>query len=274
MIKNQIILEYLSILNLDFQLPTYEFLEKICTAHLNTFPFENISKLIYYKDKISHIDVNMFVNQFNEYQFGGTCYTLNSNLFMLLKALGFDCYLIMLGGQHLGIIVRLDGVKYYVDCGAAAPFFKPVDFERDQKNNTRFGLDCINLLPADTQGDEYKYVRYMNGKQSGETWTFHSEKDYRFEDFAEVISKSNKEDAPFMTFLRCQLYQSNRKRSVSLVNNSLTIRYDNGESTVSKYKSKHEIKEIMKSEFNLPKLPVMEAIKILEELDINIFSEY
>jgi N-hydroxyarylamine O-acetyltransferase len=271
--KNQNILEYLNILNLEYQHPTFDFLEKICTAHLNTFPFENISKLIYYKNKIDHIDVNMFVSQFNAYQFGGTCFTLNSNLFTLLKALGFDCYLIMLGGQHMGIIVRLDGVKYYVDCGAAAPFFKPVDFERNHSNNTRFGIDCVNLLPNDTLENEYKYVRFMNGKQSGEIWGFHSEKEYKFEDFAEVISKSNKEDATFMTFLRCQLYQSNRNRSVSLVNNTLTMRYDNGELKVSKLKSVHDLKEILRSEFNLPKLPIMKAIQILEELNINIFSE-
>lgn len=43
--------EYLRLLELTQELPTYAFLEKLCTAHLSTLPFENISKMIYFRDK-------------------------------------------------------------------------------------------------------------------------------------------------------------------------------------------------------------------------------
>ncbi|SDW68552.1 hypothetical protein SAMN05518848_102681 [Paenibacillus sp. PDC88] len=39
---------YLSILNVPLQKPSYKYLEQICLAHLNAFPFENVSKLLYY----------------------------------------------------------------------------------------------------------------------------------------------------------------------------------------------------------------------------------
>jgi N-hydroxyarylamine O-acetyltransferase len=41
------VIQYLSILKLKVESPSYSYLERICHSHLNTFPFENISKLIY-----------------------------------------------------------------------------------------------------------------------------------------------------------------------------------------------------------------------------------
>ncbi|MDZ5472850.1 arylamine N-acetyltransferase [Bacillus sp. 31A1R] len=264
--------QYVDLLHLDVELPTYEYLEKICSAHLNTFPFENISKLIYYKSKINHVNPSMFVHNYREFQFGGTCFTLNSNLLLLLKQVGFDCYLVMLSEQHMAIVVLIDGVKYYVDCGAAAPFFKPVDFEFNPTHETVFGKDVIRISPSIKAG-VYQYKRFMNGVQSGETWEFTPKEEYIIEDFSDIILKSNQEKAPFMTLLRCQLYQTNKNRSVSLTNNTLTIRHDNGESDVTILKSYQEIKEVIEYEFKLPKLPTKDAIDILEELQINLFEK-
>lgn len=41
---------YLHSLGLEQEPPSLSFLERICLAHLNTYPFENISKLIYFRD--------------------------------------------------------------------------------------------------------------------------------------------------------------------------------------------------------------------------------
>ena len=41
---------YLQILNLPPKKPTYDYLAEIMTAHLSTFAFENISKLLYFRD--------------------------------------------------------------------------------------------------------------------------------------------------------------------------------------------------------------------------------
>lgn len=83
---------YLRNMGWTIETPSVEFLSKICTQHLTVFPFENISKLLYYRDQ----EINgflapppeSFVKNHESYQFGGTCFTLNSNLNRLLAALG------------------------------------------------------------------------------------------------------------------------------------------------------------------------------------------
>ncbi|MDA7028225.1 hypothetical protein PJ311_16780 [Bacillus sp. CLL-7-23] len=127
----------------------------------------------------------------------------------------------------MGIIVKIDKEHFYVDCGAAAPapFFKPVRFENDFENISPFGKDEVYIIPVKPQRNRYKHVRYTNGKQSGKTWNFNSRKVAKVNDFNNVIEKSIKPNAPFMTILRCQLYQNRKQRSVSLVNNKFGIRY-------------------------------------------------
>jgi len=271
------ITKYLNILNLPLEKPSYNYLEKICNAQLNTFPFENISKLLYFEKRYHNNfeipSLELFIKNFNEYNFGGTCYTLNSNLMILLREIGFDCYHVMLGEEHIGIIVNIDKERYYVDCGAAAPFFKPVRFENDFESISSFGIDEVNILPEEPQLNRYKYVRHVNGKQSGKAWHFNSRKVAKVSDFNEVIKKSYKPNATFMTILRCQLYQIPKQRSISIINNKFSIRYSNGETNALTLSSQEEIKTVLIDEFKLPKLPVKEAIEVLKRLKIDIFEQ-
>lgn len=268
--------KYISFLNLEVEAPSYAYLERICQAHLNTFPFENISKLLYFRDhNYGNFEVpsfEKFIRAFENHHYGGTCYTLNSNFMILLKKLGFTCYHIMLGKEHMGIIVTLGDERFYVDCGATAPFFKPARFESGHENRSSFGNDEVYLLPVDSENN-YKYMRFMNGKQSGKTWNFHSRREVTMDDFLQVIETSNKPGATFMSILRCHLYQTDQQRSVSLVNNKFTIRYSNGETTVTTLFTPEEIRSVIADEFNLPKLPVLEAVNVLKELDVDIFAE-
>ncbi|MEH7387711.1 arylamine N-acetyltransferase [Bacillus sp. JJ1521] len=270
-------IKYLNILNIQLEKPSYSYLEQICKAHLNTFPFENISKLLYFRNhNYDNFDIpsfELFIKNRDQFNYGGTCYTLNSNLMILLKELGFECYHVMLGNEHIGIIVKIDNERFYVDCGAAAPFFKPVRFEDDTKNRSHFGKDEVFLLPDKVQSNKYKYVRYTNAKQSGKTWHFNSRQVAKVSDFQEVIEKSNKPNAPFMTILRCQLYQTGKQRSVSLVNNKFSIRYSSGETVVRTLSSTEEIRTVLSEEFMLSKLPVTEAIDVLKTLNVDIFAE-
>ncbi|MGD7045998.1 arylamine N-acetyltransferase [Jeotgalibacillus proteolyticus] len=269
--------KYLHDLNVPLEEPSLPYLERICHAQLNTFPFENISKLILFKEHGNNSfkvpSFSHFVDHHEQYQFGGTCYTLNSNLMRLLREIGFECYHIMLGEEHMGIIVVMNHERFYVDCGAAAPFFKPVSFERNFTTISSFGKDEVYLLPEEPQQNRYKYVRYTNGSQSGKTWHFNSRKEAKVEDFDEVIQKSNEPAAPFMTILRCQLYQTDKKRSVSLVNNKFGIRYSNGETVVRILSTAEEICGVLSDEFQLTKLPVEEAIGVLRRYKIDIFQD-
>lgn len=266
--------EYLAALNLQLEQPTYDYLSRICHAHLNTFPFENISKLLNYNHKKFEIpSLDLFVQNYKTYHFGGTCYTLNANLKKLLSNIGFDCYPIMLGKEHMGIIVKIDHVRFYVDCGAAAPFFKPVPFEKELENVSSFGLDEVHLRPVDIKNHEYTYTRFTNGTQSGKVWHFHSRLKAELNDFTPALQKSFEVNAPFMTILRCQRYQTNKQRSVSLVNNKFGIRYADGNTTTTTLSSVEEIQEVIANEFLLHKMPIAEAIDVLKALNINIFAK-
>ncbi|MFA9556828.1 arylamine N-acetyltransferase [Evansella sp. AB-rgal1] len=269
------VLSYLNILHLQPEKPSLQFLQKICHAHLNTFPFENISKLLFFRDCTDNLRMpsfKLFTENYSKYHFGGTCYVINSNLMILLKELGFDCYHVMLGNQHMGIIVKLDKERYYVDCGATAPFFEPVSFENDSGNVSQFGKDEVYLLPINQKRKRYKYVRYINGKQNGQPWHFYSRKEAKVADFREVIEKTNIPNAPFMSILRCHLYQTSKQRSLSLVNNKFSIRYSSGETNVITLSSIEEMRDVLSEEYKFPKLPIKEAMEVLKILDVDIFQ--
>jgi N-hydroxyarylamine O-acetyltransferase len=162
--------------------------------------------------------------------------------------------------------------KVYVNCGAAAPIFKPVRFQTEPDNVSSCYQDHVYIKTVDAQNGEFHYERYTNGKKSGKTWAFSANSVYQFSDFHQAIHEANQPGTTFMTILRCQLYQLDRRRSVSLVNNKLGIRYENGDSNIETLTSIKEIEAVIHDEFGLERLPVQSAVEILESLGINIFA--
>lgn len=267
---------YLSILGLSKEAPSYDYLAKICRSHLSTLPFENISKLLYFRDQHKNgfviPPVETWIQNHFHYHFGGTCYTLNYNLRELLMQLNFECDYVMLGNEHMGILVELPGERVYVDCGAAAPIFQPVRMESNPLNVSQFGDDKVHIQPVHPETGRYKYVRYTQGKQNGKDWHININQKCEFQDFHDIILQSTMAGTTFMTILRCQLWQLNQGRSVSLVNNQFGIRHSDGRINKYALHSVAEIEDVIANEFALPKLPVREAIDVLHELGINIFS--
>jgi len=271
--------DYLHYIKVPVRNPSYEYLKEISIAHLNRIPFENISTLLHYeeyhkKGKLLQ-DEQKFVKQLYQNNMGGTCYVINSSLHQLLNQLGFRSRYTLLGGGHMALLVRLPGEEeeVYVDVGNGSPFFDPVRLETDANNVSQFGGLEVRLRPEDEPG-EYKYFRSVNGKLITEmVWSFDTKKRYQFDDFQPAIRKYFQPDGIFTSGLRCQIWQLHQKRSLSLVNNVLSIRYSDGKSEKRVLKDTHEIREVIDHEFNLPKLPVESAIEVLEELGVNIFQE-
>lgn len=258
---------------------SFAYLQQICSAHLNTFAFENISKFIYHRNWKQNgyfvPPVEVFVDNYQQYGFGGTCYTQNTNLYRLLQALGYDCNLVTLGEEHMAILVRLPEFRneqVYVDSGAAAPFFSPVRFETDVSNVSSFGTDKILIRSLPGEQGRYVYNRYANNEPSGEPWEFDAYRRSELDDFQQLIEEANKPGATFMTFLRCQLWQLDRSRSVSLVNTTFGIRSADGGLVKRKLRTVEDIEQVISEEFGLPRLPVRGAIEILQELGVDIFS--
>ncbi|SFX76217.1 Arylamine N-acetyltransferase [Thermoactinomyces sp. DSM 45891] len=267
---------YLEYMGLSMEPASYEYLSRISHAHLNTFPFENISKLISYRDHVGRgyeiPSLEQFVDGYGQFHFGGTCFTQNSNVIRLLEELGFDSYCVLLEDNHMGIIVILDEERVFLDFGVAAPIFKPICYERPGENISEFGDDKVYLLPLSLQEHRYKFVRYTDGKKSGKEWEFFTRKKYKPSDFLPALQCSFQLKSTFMSALRCQLWQTGQNRNVSLLNNKCRIRYvDRGPEEI-RFATVQEIEEFVAEELMLPKLPVRQAIDVLNGLGIDVFA--
>lgn len=270
--------QYLNYIQVPLQKPSYDYLKTICAAHLNRIPFENVSTLMnfkaYHKQKRLQQDEQKFVEHLFRHHTGGTCYVINSSLNQLLNCLGFHSRYAFLGGGHVALLVRLPGEQeeMYVDSGNGSPFFEPVRLETDPNQVSRFGGIEIRLRPGDEPGT-YTYHREVDGKPITEmNWTFDTRKTYRFDDFQKAIENYYKPGGVFTSFLRCQIWQLDRQRSLSLVNNVLSIRNNLGQVEKRILANRSEVREVIDHEFNLPRMPVEKAIDVLEELDVNIFQ--
>ncbi|QQK80822.1 arylamine N-acetyltransferase [Salicibibacter cibi] len=271
--------DYLQYIQVPAREPSYSYLKEISTAHLNQIPFENISTLLHYKayheERKLVEDEKKFVKQLFQHHMGGTCYMLNSSLHQLLKQLGFHSRYTFLGGGHVALLVRLPGEKeeLYVDIGNGAPFFEPIRLETDPGNVSEYGGIEVRLRPGDEFGT-YKYYRYVDGTLLTDMdWSFDTKKSYQFDDFQPAIQKYFQPNGAFTSVLRCQIWQLSQKRSLSLVNNVLSIRYRNRKVEKQTLKDRFEVRNVIEEEFKLPKLPVEKAIGILEGMGVNIFQE-
>jgi N-hydroxyarylamine O-acetyltransferase len=216
--------------------------------------------------------VEGFVDKLVQYNMGETCYMKNSSLHQLLKQLGFHSRYTCLKG-HLALLVRLPNEKeeVYVDCGNGAPFFNPVRFTTDPDNVSEFGGIEVRFR-AESEAGQYTYYRYVDGKLMTDiVWPFDINKTYQFADFQPAINNYFQPNSLFMSSLRCQLWQLDRKRSLSLVNNMLSIRYSDRKVEKHILRDHHDIREVINHEFNLPKLPVEDAMMVIEELGVDLF---
>lgn len=270
--------QYLNYIQVPVQEPSYEYLTRICTAHLNRIPFENISTLMnvkaYHKQKHLEQDVQKFVEQLYQHHMGGTCYVLNSSLHELLNRLGFHSRYALLGGGHAALLVRLpdDQEEMYVDCGNSAPLFEPMRLESDPHQVSSYCGIEIRFSPGDEPGT-YTYHRSVDGKELTEmNWTFDTRIQYGFNDFQQAIAHYYTPNGLFTSSLRCQLWQLEQQRSLSLVNNVLSIRNSLGLVEKRILTNRSEIREVIDHEYNLPKLPVEKAMDVLEELGIDVFQ--
>ncbi|QQK75568.1 arylamine N-acetyltransferase [Salicibibacter cibarius] len=271
--------DYLHYIQVPVREPSQSYLKEMITAHLNRIPFENISTLLHYKkyheEKKLVPDAKKFVKQLFQQDMSGTCYMLNSSLHQLLKQLGFHSRYTFLGGGHVALLVRLPGEEeeLYVDVGNGAPFFEPIRIETDPGNVSEYGGIEVRLRPGDEFGT-YKYYRYVDGTLLTDMdWSFDTKKIYQFDDFQPAIQKYFRPNGVFTSVLRCQIWQLSQKRSLSLVNNVLSIRYSNRKIEKHILNDRFEVRDVIENEFKLPKLPVEEAIEILEGMGINIFQE-
>lgn len=269
---------YLHRMRLKPQDPDFPFLQAICRAHMQVFPYENVSKLLFFEQKSSDKLVptpEEYVANAVRYDMGGTCFANNGSLLALLRALGYQGHLMPLSPTHMAILIRgllPNDEPVYVDMGAAAPIFAPVALHSAAEHEIAFGFDSVRIVRDSVQPERFRFLRFRRGELVSDRWNFDPSEAREIQDFSESVALTFQPDATYMGCLRVQLYQLDRGRSLSLLNNSLQIMKENGAEEKILLRSLDEMETVVAEEFALPRLPVREAIAILQNKGIDVFA--
>jgi arylamine N-acetyltransferase len=129
---------YLAFLGLAVQAPSYDLLSRITAAQYRA-PFENVTSVIRRAvtphGAVPDIELDALLQGWEQGRGGGVCYEHSGMLTRLLQGLGFDAAPIhgnvVFPGSHQAVLVRLDGRRYMVDCGNAAPFLEPIALDQE-----------------------------------------------------------------------------------------------------------------------------------------------
>ncbi|MFS0557585.1 arylamine N-acetyltransferase [Brevibacillus sp. 179-C9.3 HS] len=267
---------YLQRLQLDRKSPSLSYLSELCRAHLQTFPYENVSKLLFFRDGKHVVPTpEEYVHNAIHRHFGGTCYANNHSFLSLLRALGFYGQLILPGGGHAAILI--DGpntgeTPVYVDTGATAPIFEPIHFLEDGNHTRSFGTVSMSLTKSPDHPDHYRFTRYENGKVALPPWDFDPNERKELSDLSEVIRSSFLPDAFFLNRLHIHRFQLDQDRFVVLKNNTLHIGYSDRTDQIMPLHTLSDLEAAVADEMQLPLLPVREAVETLLERGIDIFA--
>ncbi len=131
-------------------------LSRLVRAHLFKIPFENIDVFDLEKPillDVEHLQEKVVVNHR-----GGYCFELNGVFTGLLKGLGFDVLAsacrVLMGGttelrpvRHRGIIVTIDGDRFFCDVGYGGPSFPgavPLSGDKRSYNGLTFWVESYD----------------------------------------------------------------------------------------------------------------------------------
>lgn len=149
---------YLRLLRVGFRTADFPTLTQLTLAHAARVPFENVSKLYRMQrgGLVGVPTIDAHLEGIERFHFGGTCYAVNSHLFSLLRALGYEVELrgadMREPDAHLVIVARVEGREYLVDAGYAAPFLHPLPLDLPRQQEIVHGEDRYVLHPRDEAG--------------------------------------------------------------------------------------------------------------------------
>lgn len=257
--------KFLNLLQVNAEKPSLDLLKKIIKSHLEKIPFENISKLIYKQNGANDIPgFTQHLLGIEKYNFGGTCYSLNYYLYLLLKYLGFSVKLcgadMKLPDVHLLSIVEIDYKEYIVDCGYGAPFIEPLPRDLSIDYTIYFGDEKYILKPKNIDGTSRLEQYYKNELKH---FYIVNPKPRKQSEFKKVIKDSFADNALFMNSLL--ITRHSEDYSISLRNFILTV-IDKNKITQKKIE-KDEIPDVVNTYFGIPARLVKSAINGLSSLN-------
>ena len=257
---------YLKILAVTAKKPDLDTLKKIVKAHVIAIPFENISKL-YYKKSMDFSGLpkfNQYIDGIESYNFGGTCYSNNYYLYLLLEYLGYDVKLCGADMDnpdvHMVSMVKVAGREYLVDTGYGAPFFLPLQRELSKDHVINYGSESYILKPQDKNGSS-RLELYRNGTLKHSYLAKPEAK--KIGDFRQVITNSFRKEATFMNAVA--LFRFFPDRSF-VIRNLTLIKTTGSETKIYTLSNREKLTGVIEELFNIPREIVTEAISELGAL--------
>ena len=255
--------KYLELLGIDASKPSFEFLKRIVKAHLIAVPFENISKLYYKQLGKNYIpDLPQYLEGIEKYNFGGTCYSNNFYLYLLLKHLGFKIRLCGADMKnpdvHLISMVSINDHEFIVDAGYAAPFLEPMPRDLAKDFVIDSGFEKYILRPQNKGMS--KLEQYYNGELKH--WYMAKPEARKIEEFKKVIEDSYANSAMFMNAILITRFYENG----SIVLRNLNLTETTGDKSFNTEILFEDIPQIVNTKFDMPVNIVEKAMGKLNEL--------
>jgi len=257
---------FLNLLGVEYRQPGIEALTELVTAFMTRVPFENISKLYYFKrDGLRTLpDTERYLEGIERNNFGGTCYPNNYHLNQLLCHLGYNAALCGAGmadpDVHLVNLVYVEDREFLVDAGYAAPFLKPLPRDLKQDYVVEMGRDRYVLRPQSSDG--YSRLDLFRDGELKHGYTVNPTP-RTIEHFAHVIEDSFTDSSVFMkSILIVRLYPN---RSI-VIHNLSVIESEGTDYQIQPLESRDELPAVAEEPFSIPGTIVSEAIAGLGDL--------
>jgi arylamine N-acetyltransferase len=256
---------FLAVLGITERKPSIGALTELVTAYMTRIPFENVSKLYYLKRHgLRRLpSAERYIEGIERHNFGGTCYSNNYHLYLLLRHLGYE---VMLCGAdmanpdvHLVNFVSLGGREFLVDAGYAAPFLEPLPRDLREDYVISLGRDRYVLKPKNKNGGS-RIELYRDGQQKHGYIAKPIPR--QIEHFARVIEESYRDSATFMNaLLLVQLFPN---RSI-VIHNLSVIESEGMDYHIHQLRDRDDLPTAVEEYFSIPREIVSEAVAELGE---------
>jgi arylamine N-acetyltransferase len=245
-------LRFVKLLGLNQTKPALENLKKIIQAYMLKVPFENISKLYYLKTTgLNGIPgFEQFLSGIEKFHFGGTCYSNNYYLNLLLKFLGYEVKLcgadMSKPDVHIANIVAIENQEYIVDAGYGAPFLEPLPRNLQVDYIISSGINRYVLRPKDKNGCSRMDLYINNVLQHGYLLKPQSRS---IDEFEEIIAGSF---SPGATFMNSILLAKFSPGYADIIHNLTYMEIKNDIAAMKTINSKEELVVIINKVFGIP----------------------
>jgi arylamine N-acetyltransferase len=181
----------------------------------------------------------------------------------LLQALGFDAAPIhgnvVFPGSHQAVLVRLDGRRYMVDCGNAAPFLEPIVLDQESiieraGLSFRFRHEAEDVIQQDRRidGGWQPFCRYDLREVTGD-------------ELDEAFQRHHRLPAESFVMDEIRVVQAVGDDLLQLSSAGYTRHTRQGK-VRRELGSPADYEAVLRDEFNLPNLPIAEGLRAVETL--------